>query len=78
MNPQQALGQMLLVGGAILLLAGAFFYFGGHLGPLGRLPGDFRWEGKGGSFSFPLVTSLLVSLILTILLNVFLAFRGPR
>jgi len=32
---------------------------------LGRLPGDIRWEGESGSFYFPIVTCLLVSLLLS-------------
>jgi ABC-type Na+ efflux pump permease subunit len=36
--------------------------------PLGRLPGDFNWRGKGWSLSFPLATSILVSVVLSLLL----------
>ena len=36
--------------------------------PLGRLPGDFNWRGRGWSVSFPLATSILVSVLLSILL----------
>lgn len=38
-----------------------------HL-PLGRLPGDFNWRGARWSVSFPLATSILVSVVLTLLL----------
>ena len=38
--------------------------------PLGRLPGDIRIEGQNGTFYFPLATSILISIVLTILLNV--------
>ena len=38
--------------------------------PLGRLPGDIRIEGENGSFYFPIVTSILVSVVLTIVANV--------
>jgi hypothetical protein len=38
--------------------------------PLGRLPGDIRIEGQNGSFYFPLATSILVSILLTALLNI--------
>ena len=37
--------------------------------PLGRLPGDIRIEGERGSFYFPITTSILVSIVLTIILN---------
>ena len=41
-----------------------------HL-PLGRLPGDFNWRGRGWSVSFPLATSILVSILLSLLLYAF-------
>jgi hypothetical protein len=46
-------------------------FLGQRLG-LGRLPGDFSWRGKNFSFHFPLATSLLVSLVLTLLINLWL------
>ena len=61
---------MMLVGG-ILLALGALFSFGGKIGWLGRLPGDFRFERGGVSFYFPLATSLLLSLLLTVILGLF-------
>jgi hypothetical protein len=47
-----------------------------HL-PLGRLPGDFSWRSKSGntSFYFPLATSLLVSILLTVLVWIIGAIR---
>jgi hypothetical protein len=33
--------------------------------PLGRLPGDFSWRGRGWSVSFPLMTSIVLSVVLT-------------
>jgi hypothetical protein len=35
--------------------------------PLGRLPGDLSWRGRGWSFSFPLASSLLLSVVLSLL-----------
>ena len=43
--------------------------------PLGRLPGDFNWRGPGWSVSFPLATSILISVLLSILLWVIGRFR---
>lgn len=64
------IGRFLIIGGVILILLGGGFYLSGRLGlPLGRLPGDIRIEGKNGSFYFPIVTSILVSLVLTVVLN---------
>jgi hypothetical protein len=42
--------------------------------PLGALPGDFRWESERSVFYFPLATSLIVSIVLTLLLNLLLRF----
>jgi ribose/xylose/arabinose/galactoside ABC-type transport system permease subunit len=57
--------------GAALLLLGAVLFLAQRLG-LGRLPGDFSWQGKNFSFHFPLATSLLVSIVLTLLINLWL------
>lgn len=68
MNP---LPKFLMLAGAALLVLGALLFVGQRLG-LGRLPGDFSWEGRNFSFHFPLATSLVVSLVLTVLLNMWL------
>jgi hypothetical protein len=65
------LPKLLIIMGAALLALGALMLLGQRLG-LGRLPGDFSWQGKNFSFHFPLATSLLVSIILTVLINVWL------
>ncbi len=71
----EGIGRTLIIGGIILVLIGVGFYAAARLGlPLGRLPGDIRIEGKTGSFYFPLVTSLLISLVLTIVLNIAIRF----
>lgn len=64
-------GRLLLIAGGVLALVGALFLLGDKLG-LGRLPGDFVWRRKGVTVYFPLVTSLVVSVILTLLMNFFL------
>jgi hypothetical protein len=55
------LGLLLAVIGAALMLAGRFGL------PLGRLPGDFAYRGKNVSFYFPLGTSILISIVLSVL-----------
>ena len=65
------LAKYLVIGGIILILVGSGVYLAAKFGlPLGRLPGDIHIEGQNGSFYFPVVTSILVSIVLTILLNV--------
>ena len=71
------LGRYLMIGGVILILIGGAVYLTARMGlPLGRLPGDIRIEGENGTFYFPLASSILVSVILTLIINVILrAFR---
>lgn len=63
------LGLLLIVVGAVLLLAARFGL------PLGRLPGDVSYRGKGVSFYFPLGTSILISVILSLVFYLISRFR---
>ena len=72
MDPLRELGRAFLVLGALLVLIGAFFYFGGKLPlRLGRLPGDVVHRGEHTTFYFPIVTSLLLSAALSVLVWLF-------
>ena len=63
------LGRGLILLGVLLVVAGAVILGLNRLNlPLGRLPGDFNWRGRGWSVSFPLATSLVVSVVLSLLL----------
>ena len=67
MDPLRELGKLLLVVGVVLAGAGALLLFGARLPfRLGRLPGDVSYQGRHGSFYFPIVTCILVSLALTL------------
>ncbi len=61
-------GKMLIILGAVLAGVGFFIAFGSRL-PLriGRLPLDFHYQRDNFSFYFPLGTSILISVVLTIL-----------
>ena len=62
----------ILIGfGIALVVAGGLMLLVQRLG-IARLPGDLAWKGKHGTFYFPIATSVLLSLILTLLLNVWL------
>jgi membrane protein implicated in regulation of membrane protease activity len=61
------LGRMLMIAGGVLLLLGALFTLGGRLSWLGRLPGDIVVERESFRFYFPLATSIIVSIILSLL-----------
>ena len=66
----ESIARYLMIGGVILFLVGGGVYLAAKFGiPLGRLPGDIRIEGENGSFYFPITTSILVSVVLTIVLN---------
>lgn len=70
------LGKMLLGIGLLLAMIGAAILLAGRIGlPFGRLPGDFFYKGKNVSFYFPLGTSILISIVLSVLLYVFSRFR---
>jgi len=64
------IARYIMIGGIVLFLIGGGIYLATKFGiPLGRLPGDIRIEGENGSFYFPVTTSILVSVVLTIVLN---------
>ncbi|MGL5268920.1 MAG: DUF2905 domain-containing protein [Selenomonadaceae bacterium] len=65
------LGKNLIYLGFIILVIGLILHFGSKFLPLGRLPGDFSWGNDRFSVHFPLMTSILVSIVLTLLLNIF-------
>jgi hypothetical protein len=69
------IARFLVIGGIILILIGGGVYLAAKFGiPLGRLPGDIRIEGQNGSFYFPITSSILVSVILTIVINLIMRF----
>jgi hypothetical protein len=71
----ETIARYLIIGGIILILIGGGIYLASKFGiPLGRLPGDIRIEGENGSFYFPVTTSILISVILTIVLNLISRF----
>ncbi len=69
MTPE--LGRILLVIGVLIAVVGVLAMLGVRL-PFGRLPGDIAVEGERGGFYFPIVTMLVISVVLTILANLFL------
>jgi hypothetical protein len=60
------LGLIIVAVGGLLLLAGRLNI------PLGKLPGDIQFQTKNISCVFPLATSLIISVLLTLLLNIIL------
>jgi hypothetical protein len=69
------LAKLLIVTGAMLLVAGLALTLLARTNlPLGRLPGDIVYRGKNTTFYFPLATSLLVSIVLSLALYVLSRF----
>jgi len=62
------LGKFLIVIGLVIAAAGVLISLGV---PLGRLPGDVSYRRGNFSFHFPIVTSIVVSIILTLLFSFF-------
>jgi hypothetical protein len=76
MDPLRELGKLLLVAGILLAGAGALLFFGARLPfRLGRLPGDISYQGRHGSFYFPVVTCVLLSVGLTLVMWIINSFR---
>ncbi len=62
------LGKSLIVIGLILAVIGLVLTISDKIPWLGRLPGDFHYRGENFSFYFPLATSLIISVVLTLVL----------
>lgn len=62
-----SVGLVLIGLGAVLAVIGLILYLGGSLGFLGKLPGDIRIQRENFRFYFPITTSILISIILTVL-----------
>lgn len=65
------LGRVLIVSGLVIAAAGVLLTFADRIPWLGRLPGDFYVKRENFSFYFPLTTSILVSVVLSLLLYLF-------
>jgi Protein of unknown function (DUF2905) len=64
-------GKMLvLLGGVIVVVGLTLLALGRTNLPLGRLPGDIVYRGKNTTFYFPLATSIVISVVLSVLLYV--------
>ena len=71
--PFQSLAKFLIFGGAALLLAGLFFWLVSRFFPAG-VPGDLSYKRGNTAIYFPIVSSILLSIIATVVLNIVLRF----
>jgi len=65
-------GRVLVFVGLGVVVLGLLMLAGDKLG-LGKLPGDITWRGKNSTVHFPIATSLVLSVVLTVLINLFLS-----
>ena len=72
-NPD-SFGRLLIIIGVVLVILGVLFSFARVL-RLGSLPGDLHWSGRGWQIWLPLGTSILLSVLLTLLFNLFFRRR---
>lgn len=66
----EEIGRILLVFGAVLVAAGGLLLLAGKFG-IGRLPGDLMWEGENWTVYVPLGWMVVLSVVFTVLLNLF-------
>lgn len=64
-------GRLLIIAGVFLVVFGLIVTFGSKIPFLGKLPGDILIKRDGFTFYFPIVTSIIVSILLTVILNFF-------
>jgi hypothetical protein len=66
------IGKLLLIAGIVLVFIGlALSWAPGLLGWFGHLPGDIRIERENGSFYFPITSMIIISIVLSLLFNLF-------
>jgi hypothetical protein len=71
-------GRMLIIFGGVILLIGIIMVVAGRMNlPIGKLPGDITWRSKSGNsvVYFPIVTSILLSVLLSLVLWIISSFR---
>ncbi len=71
MIPLQELGKLFLIVGLLFLLVGGAILLAAKIPFLGRLPGDIVIQRRNFTFYFPLTTSILLSILLTLLFYLF-------
>jgi len=69
----ESLGKVILLVGVFLVILGGLLVLSGKFFPFGRLPGDIFVQKGNFTFYFPLVSTILLSILLTVILN--LLFR---
>lgn len=66
------IGKVLLITGGIIIVLGLILIFSQHIPFFGKLPGDIVIKKDGFSLYFPIVTFLILSIMITVIVNVIL------
>jgi hypothetical protein len=72
----ETFGKILLIIGTLIIISGILFIFWPKIPFLGKLPGDFLIQKGNFQFFFPLVTCLIISVVLTIVINLIIRWLG--
>ena len=72
----EGIGKILIIAGAVIIVLGLVLVFNNHIPFLGKLPGDIIIKRENFSFYFPLVTFILISIVITVIINIVLHFIG--
>jgi len=70
----EGLGKILLIVGGVIVILGLILVFSHHIPLLGKLSGDIFVKKDGFPFYFPIVTFLILSVLITVIVNVILHF----
>lgn len=68
MKPEVYIGKFLILVGIIIIIVGVLLLMAGKIPYIGRLPGDIVIQKKNFTFYFPLATSILLSILITLVL----------
>lgn len=72
---QHQIGKYIIAAGFLIIVIGViFFFFGNIFKWVGRLPGDIRIENEQTRFYFPIVSMIIISLLLTVIVNILKRF----
>jgi Protein of unknown function (DUF2905) len=75
MEDWSGLGKTMLIIGSIIMATGVLILIFGKIPFIGKLPGDIAVKGKNWSFYFPLASSILLSIILSLILYLIRKFK---
>jgi hypothetical protein len=70
----KSIGMSIIFLGIVLVVIGIIFLFYNKIPFIGKLPGDISFKSKNSSFYFPVTTCIIISIVLSVLLNLFFRF----